>query len=676
MAQEETRKLSAAPSVVMAGRIEIFPSQPLPEYSSPAGVAYAARFRNDAASSLFAIVCLSKMPPRVDTVQSVRVVDNPGVLKLVDAGVVQWNEAIAAYALVYQRPTAPTMLASLEETKATLSEDAIARTFIAPMISALTALNNAGVVHNALRPGNIFWRVGSTVPPQIGDCLSVPAGVGQPLLFEPIERAQASPLGRGVGTHADDCYAFGMTLAFVMVGGNPLQGMDDRAVLDIKMQRGSFAAVVGSHRLLPAQIEILRGLLSDNPLQRWTASDLDQWLGGRRMTLKSAEAGTKAGRHFVFMEKQYWHAHTLAEALAAYPEEAAKAIENESINKWLRRALNDTERAREIEAIVEDLKQDGKTAHYEDQLVARVCIALDPRAPIRYRGISAMPAGVPALLAEAGPGGNPQELAEIIMSQLIPIWLQLQLGENRTPLIALGQLFDRARSVLEKTTFGNGIERAIYEMNPGIPCLSPLLKGQYVSTAKALLPALERIATGGSLGRDPIDRHIAAFLIVREKRSEKTFLPFSGTENSTARGLALLSVFADLQYKYGPDSLPHLAAWLSSVVDPAIKRYNSKNVRDVLQKKAKDYIAAGKLPELLRLVDDGRRLEKDEQEFSAARLLYLSTLKEIVGLEAKANNQGDIATTAGKPIAVTISSMLAIILICAAIVRAMFGALF
>ncbi|MFA4994341.1 MAG: hypothetical protein WC521_03455 [Bdellovibrionales bacterium] len=677
MAQEEQQRITTAGSgVALGSRIEIFPSQPLPELDTAGGQAYTARFKADASSNLYAIVCTSKITPRIESVQTMRNIDNPGILRFIEGGVVQWIDGTYLYAFVYQKPTSPPMFLSLDETHPLLSEDAIVRHFVAPMIGALTSLSNMGMIHNAIRPTNIFWRTGTSSPPQIGECLSVPAGVGQPVVFEPIERAMAMPLGRGVGTHADDCYAFGVTLAFLVMGRNPLQGIDDRGIIDLKMQKGSFGAIINNQRLPPTHIEILRGLLADDGAQRWTAADLDQWLNGRRMTPKSSDAGRRATRHFTFLGSDYWQIGPLVDAFAANPSEATKVIENEALNKWLRRALNDKDSAKDIEEIIEDLKQSGKTAHYEDQLVARVCIALDSSLPIRYRGISAMPMGIPTLLVDAmQTGNNVQALSEMIVSSLVSWWIQFQ-GETKADYVALGQLFDRLRGVLEKATFGNGIERAIYESNTAIPCLSPMLKSQYVTSPKLLLPALERIASTGNRSREPMDRHIAAFLIVRERRSEKSFLAMNGPEGSIPRGVALLALYAELQYKYGPENLPNLAAWLSPVVEPALGRVFNKKLRESLLKRAKDIIALGNLTLLLQLIDDSKRLGNDQKDFFTARILYLNIQKEIFKLEAKVNNREDVAKTMGKPIAVTLSSLLAVIIVCAAILRAMFGAFF
>jgi len=649
---------------------------PLPELNSAGGQAYTARYSSDASSSLYAIVCTSKIPPRIESQQSMRNIDNPGILRFIEGGVVQWIDGTFVYALAYQKPTAPAMLSSLDETHPVLSEDSINRHFIAPMINGLIALSNVGMIHNGIRPTNIFWRSGTAAPPQIGECLSTPPGLGQPVLFEPIERATALPLGKGIGTHADDCYAFGVTLAFLVLGHNPMQGLSDRDIIDQKMQKGSFGAIINNQRLSPTHIEILRGLLADDAAQRWTSADLDQWLNGRRMTPKSSDAGRRASRHFTFLDKDYWQLGPLIEALSANPSEATKIIENEALAKWLRRALNDIERVKSIEEVIEELKQSGKTAHYEDQLVSRVCIALDPTLPIRYRGISAMPAGIPTLLVDAvQTGNNVQALSEMIVGNLVTLWIQMQ-GESKADYVSLGQLFDRLRTVLEKTTYGNGLERAIYEANQGLPCLSPMLKSQYVTSPKMLLPALERIAAAGGRSKEPMDRHIAAYLVVRERRSEKTFLPFSGPEDSSARGLALLTLFADLQYKHGPENLPNLAAWLSPVVDPALRRFFNKVTRESLQKRAKEYVALGNLTLLMQLIADEKRLDNDQKGFYAARLLYLNIQKEIYKLEGKLANRENVAETMGKPIAVTLSSLIAVIVVCAAILRVMYGLFF
>jgi hypothetical protein len=107
-----------------------------------------------------------------------------------------------------------------------------------------------------------------------------------------------------------------------------------------------------------------------------------------------------------------------------------------------------------------------------------------------------------------------------------------------------------------------------------------------------------------------------------------------------------------------------------------LKRILSKALRERTQKQIREVVAAGNLNGLLHLIDDSRRIERDRQDFVAARILYLNIQKEISGLESKLNNRESVVRASGKPMAASISSFLAIILVCIAVLRALFETLF
>ncbi len=558
------------------------------------GPAYVAHYRGgDSASDLMGILCNTGLPARVDMINGMRTIDHPSVLRYVDNGVVLWPQNNTRYCvLAYQRPLAPRLKTTIDEVHQPLGDDALHHYFVMPLMKGLLELQRTGIAHNAIRPTNIFWRLGGATPPQLGECLSVPAGYGQPVLFEPLERAMCTPTGRGPGQHVDDCYAFGVTLALMILGHNPMQGMDDRAIIQAKIERGSFGALVGNHRISSTHIEILRGLLTDDGRQRWSASDLEQCLSGRRLTPKNTDAGRRAARAYSFAGGEYWQVRPLAAALTNHVNDAVHTVETGSLDKWLRRAMGDEERADNLEDAQKSLKQSGKTAHYEHQLVTRICIALDPASPIRYRGIAVMPTGIADMLVETILTGNStQVIAEIISSQLVTFWIEMQ-KDARSELLPLGQQFERMKGVIEKSSYGNGMERVLYELNQGLPCLSPLLRTEYVTTPKTLLPALERLASMPGRPREPMDRHIAAFLVVRDRRSELLFEAMTQPEASPKRGLALLTLYSELQYRYGPDSLPGLAQWLAPLVEPAVQRYLGKALKDKLRAQMKETVRA------------------------------------------------------------------------------------
>ena len=657
--------------VPLGNRAEIYPSSPLPSFNTAGGPAFAARIAGDVNSNLIAILCNTGLPPRADALASMRNIDHPALLRLAESGIVAWPDNMRYFAIAYQRPSAPRFKESFDEPHTPLSEDNINTYFFTPLVGALSELMRTGTVHNGIRPTNIFWRIGGGTPPQLGDCISSPAGLGQPVLFETIERAMATPMGRGAGSHADDCYAFGVTMALLILGQNPLRGLDDRAIIQAKIERGTFGALIGNTRLSHTHSEFLRGLLTDEPRQRWTGTDLEQWLGGRRLTPKNTESGRRASRALEFAGKDYWQVRPLADALPAKVSEAARIVENGNLDKWLRRSLGDEERAENLNEAKASLQEIGKTSHGEDQLVARTCIALDPLAPIRYRGIAVMPEGIATMLIHAiTTGGDLQSLSEIISSQLVPFWVNMQ-RDLKTSLVPLSQQFERMRGLLEKTSFGNGVERVIYELTPGLPCLSPILRAYYVTSPKAMLPALEQVAGQANRPREPMDRHIASFLIVQERRSEALFEAMTAPETSPRKGIALLKLFSEIQYRYGPDALPNMAQWLMPFLDASVRRYLSKPLREKMQQQLREAAVRGNLGVLLRLVDDPERIERDRQQFLAARLLYLGTLKEIAVIEGRLANRDNVIETEGKPLAASFSGLLAIIFVLAALLRAL-----
>ncbi|MCL2469918.1 MAG: serine/threonine protein kinase [Alphaproteobacteria bacterium] len=675
MAQADQDQKGQDNTLSLEGRVFIDPDQPLPGLNAVGGAAYAAQSRRDGSLPLMGIICSRGLYPRADSVAPMKNVDTESVLRLIDAGVVSWPQQGAHYyTLIYERPRAEHFWSSLDQTHPVMSEDTLTQTFIKPMIKALAEFRRTGFVHGGIRPTNIFWQSASASPPQLGDGLSAPCGVGQPALFETIERAMCAPSARGLGVHEDDCYAFGVTLALVILGRNPFEGMDDAAILRAKIEKGTFGAMIGAKRLVPSQIEILRGLLNDDMRQRWRADELEQWLGGRRFTPKSTEGLRRASRHFPFSGKEYWNTRALAMAMAAQIEQAAAVIEDGSLITWLSRALGDEDRRKSLQNLLNTMREKGKGAHYADELVARSCILLDPTSPIRYRGVTVMPAGIASALIEAVTSDNAnmkQILSEIIAAQLVTLWVNAQ-RDPPIDYVPMGQQFERLRSFIERTAFGGGPERILYELNPSLPCLSPILRAEYVVSPRYMLEALERVAAKGSTNSEPMDRHIAAFLVMREKRSESLFAAMGPGEVPLRRGLAILSLFGEMQYRYGPDSLPRLCGWLFPLVEACIKRFLSKPMQEKVRAQVQKDVEKGSLSAMLQHLDDPARIAKDTSDFMQAQQMYRDIKMEEATLEAGLRDRDKLAQEVGRPVAATLASLIALVLIAVTLGRGFF----
>ena len=635
----EVRKEGAEP-VRLADRFEILPAQPLSAFDAPAGPAFAARaLRGGRKSECYALVCSDATPPRSDALSTMMSLDSPGLTRLADFGLVDWNQGRnRRLALLFDRPAGRRLIANLATPMEPMPDDMILRVVIPSMASVLRELAGRGITHGGIRPTNMFLREGGTGV-MLGECASAPPGYGQPLVFEPVERAMATSGGRGRGSILDDMYAFGVSLVVLAFGRNPMQDLSDDATIDAKIDKGSFGALVGNARLPQDLSEPVRGLLLDDPKQRWGINQLELWLSGRRLSPKQGMLPKRASRPLELAGREAWHCRGLARLMVANVPAAATLIDGGELDRWLRRGLSDDSLAEGV-AQAADLgaSSGSRTSSVVDRVVARVTIALDPLAPIRYKGKAVMPDSIGLALADAFlRRENTQPIAEIIAWQLAGFWVNVQ-PEVKPEVVPLVQAIEGLRSIMERTGPGFGIERVLYEANPHLQCLSPMVAGYHAATPPDLLTALEMASAQKDRLREPFDRHIAGFLAARHRKlDDNLLLQFAPGIDPVRRVTALVSIFGDIQVRFAVDPLPGLCEWLATVMDPTFARFYNRKNRDAVRKQVEKVAGEGKLVELLRAIDDPDAIRRDAQGFGLARRDYkkagaeIETLKEMIG---------------------------------------------
>ena len=106
---------------------------------------------------------------------------------------------------------------------------------------------------------------------------------------------------------------------------------------------------------------------------------------------------------------------------------------------------------------------------------------------------------------------------DLIQGKMMNFWHEAQ-PRPKTWILTASETVDKAANYLFDTASGFSIERCVYELNPALPCLSPLLKGRVPLQPRELMECIERHAATGEL---LFDRHIAAFLR-RESPGEST----------------------------------------------------------------------------------------------------------------------------------------------------------
>jgi len=358
----------------------------------------------------------------------------------------------------------------------------------------------------------------------------------------------------------------------------------------------------------------------------------------------------------------------LAHGLARQGDRAIGAIAGRSLQVWLERSLADKERLAAVETAGAHNEDTARTAVQDARTISRVVTALDPDGPIRYRTTAAMMSGIgPSLAQVMMTGADIKPIVEIILGRLPQFWLAVQV-DQRVENVPASKRFDALRRLLEDTRAGFGVERLLYELNPTVRCLSPMVDEQYVVEIYELLPALERAVEAGNVKGLPIDRHIAAFLGHRFKGSEDGALLKLAQSDGASRVLVLLNILARLQGERGPESLPVLTALFSKQVVPAVEQYRNKTTRAEISAKLVRVARTGNLLELLNCVDNPAERTKDASMFSRARKQFSRARQYLIVLEKDEGNAQTDGAEAGASVAVGLSSVLA----CAVVIIALF----
>jgi len=645
------------PVATLKDRYEIFYQTPLPKLDTSNATAFVAEDKRQRGRSMFALVITGPIPSRVQVMMQLRGLRQPGMITMLEWGVVEWPPDDAMrLALIYERPAGKRVMKSLTDTFTPINEQHAAKTILRPLVNALGELNNHGVTHRAIRPTNMFFADTANTRMMLGDCATTMPAIDQPAVFETIEMGMATPEGRGAGSYSDDFYALGVTLLILLLGRNPVAHMAEAELLTRKLHQGSYATLVGDHRVPLNMIEVLRGLLTDDIDQRWGFESLDLWFNGRRMTPIQARTVHRAQRAFVFMNQEFLMTRHLAHAMATNWDKAAPMVLDGKLEIWLRRGMEDNQLADQVTMAIRTAAaaSDHAKRGFHDVALANVLIALDPQAPIRFRDFRAHMEGFGvALSVLMARGADTRSVTEVILREVPKMWVGAR--ERQAPEFAqLDNNFKELRLYLmEGRNIGSGIERCLYELNESQPCLSPLFAKDVVLDIRDVLPALDRIGSKMDAKTSPVDRHVAAFVAARFPKEIGPQLLALNDSDPKRSTLGMLSLLAVLQWRLGPESLHGLASWVGGLMAPIINSYQSRDRRQRLEREVPRLVRKGSLPELYNLVDNADERKADFDEFQRARAEWAMVTQQIRALESGRIGADKNATRNGERIAAT-----------------------
>ena len=620
-------------------------------------------------SQLMAVQSLPGAPPRGMALNALAGWSEDGMLAPLTHGPARGAKGEPAWFVVSAAPPGPSLAATLHP----WNEPDLLEFVLRPVATVLAALEERRVTHRAIRIDNIF-RAGTGVGVVLGNAWSAPPALHQPALSEPLYSAMCLPAGRGDGTIADDVYALGVVLAVLALGRVPLAGMDAATIIRRKLTMGSYAALVGEERLPPLISDLVRGMLAEDPEHRPPPLLLADPLTARARRV-AARPSRRAQRPITLAGGPVWDARTLAYGIATDPEEGARLLRGGMIDGWLRRSLGDSALASRLDELVRMRGSDGNLDDIRDDglLAMRAVVALDPLAPLCWRGVALWPDGLgPALAAAAvmeGPAASllTERLGEVVAGEIAVQWAAMRPERCDPALLRIDARQRRALVRLRGWSGGlprlrgwsGGLPRLRYTLNPLLPCSSPILAGRLVARLSDLLPGLEAVSARPEARRErPVDREITAFIATRQDpRFESELEGLAETASPEQAMLIQLRVLAGLQRRVGAGPVPALAGWLAEQAEPALAAWHNRSRREALKRALAEAAQAGQLLPMLALLENAAARAADTRGFELAGEAVQRIDAELAALAGGAAQRSEVARRIGHEAALSIAMM-------------------
>ena len=338
------------------------------------------------------------------------------------------------------------------------------------------------------------------------------------------------------------------------------RGLSTQDVLRSKLELGSHAALTENERLPQGVQEILRAMLAEQPAARPTASSLTSLDGihERRVIRRTM---LRSGRPIAVGERPVWNCRSLALACADQPAAGLELLRQGTIEQWIRRYAEDAALASRIADLRSlDAKFERRSPGVDDAMLMRLVAALDPDAPLFWRGWL-WPDGLGSLLAAqlaAKPATDRRTAASLVEAligrETITRWLNLQDSRSHHLAIAIPARLARDAAGLEADAM---FLLALYVLNPFLACASPVFAAVPAGTPGDLILSLERAqALPGAPGLT-LDADIMAFLSARAEDGGQPVPEKDEPSDPSLRGLMAL---ARCQKQSGCGPAPRLAA--------------------------------------------------------------------------------------------------------------------
>lgn len=656
----EEPKAKSYPTVLFKGELKIFPDKPLPKYNQGILKAYEALSGNG--SPAFAIVCEKNIVPQSEIIHKYAGITTKHLPKLLACGVVDWSiDGKEHLVFIYEDKMGNAIVSNKNALAVGLKPELVLSTIFRNILEVVQAMRDKGIAHGNIRATNVFdGGTPNFESAMLGEMLSTPSGYAQPVIYETIARGLCHPLARGPAEISDDIYALGVTLATLIRTADPSEGMSDEDIVNAKMEVGSFNFIVGKSRFPAPVLEFLRGTLHDDALSRWSFDDIMTWAEGRRVNAKQAVtvAALKASRPLDFVRRKFLKPEILSVALPKDPSMVVPLVENGELYLWLNRSIQDKELEKRYDDGLIEAKRDGGNTNYADRLACIMAIALEPDNPIMYKDLRFSPMGFGPYLADAAQTKKDvNSFVDVMRGNAVSFWSKCTTSQSPGVGDAVNRMGNCYR-FLQQAMIGAGLERCIYYLAPNAPCFSDKLEQFYVRSAEDYMQALEKMSTMKNRPEWFLDRHIIAFLSVRDKSIIEPYLPDLAASEKHRQRQGMVKMLSAIQRRDKIGSLPGLSQWVVGMLDNLVDRYHDREKRKIVREQLEKIKGQGNLEKIAALFDNYEETQRDSRGFSETMQHYQALKKEYFLLETELNTNKSFGLEAGKQAAALASGVI------------------
>jgi hypothetical protein len=631
------------------GDYQIDFNKPISELNTPICKAYTVYNPKKHETNLYALVFEPGSPIRFDVLAKTKNTLFHNFITPIETGIIDNSSTKRQhFTAILRKPPFITLEQYISE-NGSLSPNFVLENIFQPLHKLLQSLKDHQVLHGSINPQTIYLNDNKEVI--LSEAISTSCGLLQPSLYEPIERADLIAVAKGGGDISIDYHALGVTCLRAILGNKFPKFTSDTVLTDSRYKNGTCETLITDHFMLSAPLrKLFKGLLNDIQTERYTITQINDWFDGKH-NINISHNTTQASRPILFNDNRHLTCTSLAYDMYANWDLAKKFIYEDELLKWLERGVGNIDAAEKIYQIMTNLnKSQGASNAHTNAYLTKILTILDNKSSLRFKDAAINFDGLGDLIAYSY-AKNKKDYFEYFTSAINSgLWW----GHASIDSL-VGMKLDKIKSLLDKKSYGFGLERCLYELNDKLPCQSPYTSTGYISNLKDLLVHLN------NKGTDPnnviMDRHIAAFIMCKLNAAKEIMLHKLMKYPTLANHHDIITcvILSNAQDECPGLRLDDLAEILATRISVVISEIiHNRNRKEEVSKKLLSLAKEGKISLILNFILSPDYLSQDQLEFSSAVQKYLSLNRELHKLQQKGEvyNKG---FTLGLKIAVIIS---------------------